>query len=305
MESHNVYEPTRAQCLNVKNLDTFVESIKHKICPIKDHRGNGKVERMIRTINERLRVDNRVVLERKNRNLSRILFALRTEIGKDGKSAFERHKKQKPNTPKTAMVNDFNTEREANLQIDEEDFSSDMDSTVLIRKRIRGSKLEATSAKRKAKIVAESKHTIIILTNKGKMVTLSERNVTLKRLKAEKEPILERTSSEEELPQCSKTPVELKPVGKKRTVLVASTSTEEETNESGGEAIHEQEEKNQEPQTDRTLETEETAEHPEQTTEGTEAEEGEVTGTTRSESETIGYGQSEEEGEVNEKWPIR
>ena len=30
-----------------------------------------------------------------------------------------------------------------------------------------------------------------------------------------------------------------------------------------------------------------------------------MTETTRSESETIGYGQSEEEGEVNEKWPIR
>ena len=60
--------------------------IKHIICPIKDHRGNGKVERMIRIINERLRVNNKVVLERRNKNLSRILFALRTEIGKDGKS---------------------------------------------------------------------------------------------------------------------------------------------------------------------------------------------------------------------------
>ena len=159
--------------------------------------------------------------------------------------------------------------------------------------------------KPKTKIVAESKHTITFLQKKGKMVTLSKRDVALKRLKAEKEPIQERTSSEEELPHCSKTPVEPKPVGKKRTVRVASTSTEEETNESGGEAIHGTEEKNQEPKTDQTLEKEETAENPEQTTEVTEAEEGEVTEPTRSESETIGYGQSEEEGEVNEKWPIR
>ena len=68
--------------------------IKHIVCPIKDHRGNGKVERMIKTLNKRLRVDNKVVLERENKSLSRILFTLRTEFGKDGKSAFERHKKQ-------------------------------------------------------------------------------------------------------------------------------------------------------------------------------------------------------------------
>ena len=63
--------------------------------------------------------------------------------------------------------------------------------------------------------------------------------------------------------------------------------------------------KTREPKIDQNPETEETAENPEQSTEGTEAEEDEVTETTRSESETIGYGQSEEEGEVNEKWPIR
>ena len=211
--------------------------IKPIVCPLKDHRGNGKVERMIGTINERLRVDNRVVLEGKNKNLSRIFFAVRTEIGKYGKSAFECHKKQKPNTPKTAMVNDFISERDPNLQIVEEDFSPDVNSTVLIRERTRGSKLEETFAKRKAEIEAESKHTITILPNKGKMLS-NKRNVVLKRLKAEKEPIQERTSRGEELPHCSKTPVEHKQVGKKRTVRVASTSTEEETNESGGEAIH-------------------------------------------------------------------
>ena len=31
--------------------------IKHIECPIRDHRGNGKIERLIRTLNERLRVD--------------------------------------------------------------------------------------------------------------------------------------------------------------------------------------------------------------------------------------------------------
>ena len=45
--------------------------IKHIVCPIKDHRGNGKVERMIRTINEGLRVDNEVVIKRNKKNYQR------------------------------------------------------------------------------------------------------------------------------------------------------------------------------------------------------------------------------------------
>ena len=43
--------------------------INHIICPVKDHRGNGKVERMIKTLNERLRTQKNVVLERRNNGL--------------------------------------------------------------------------------------------------------------------------------------------------------------------------------------------------------------------------------------------
>ena len=74
--------------------------ISHVVCPIRDHRGNGKVERMMRTLNERLRTDREIVLTKKNVGLSRILFALRSEKGKDGKSAFERHTNREPNTKK-------------------------------------------------------------------------------------------------------------------------------------------------------------------------------------------------------------
>ena len=107
------------------------------------------IGKKIRTINETLLKDNRVVLERNNKNLSKILFTLRTEIGKDGKSAFERHKKQNSNTLKSAMVIEFISDRVPNLQIDEEDFSPDVDSTDLIRERTSGSKLEGTFPKRK------------------------------------------------------------------------------------------------------------------------------------------------------------
>ena len=38
----------------------FVKRIQ---CPVTDHKGNGKVERSIRTINERLRANENIVLE--------------------------------------------------------------------------------------------------------------------------------------------------------------------------------------------------------------------------------------------------
>ena len=57
--------------------------IQHVICPIRDHRGNGKVERMIRTLNERLKTSRKKVVEKNTSGLSNILFALRTEKGVD------------------------------------------------------------------------------------------------------------------------------------------------------------------------------------------------------------------------------
>ena len=47
------------------------------------------------------------------------------------------------------MVIEFISDRVPNLQIDEEDFSPDVDSTDLIRERTSGSKLEGTFPKRK------------------------------------------------------------------------------------------------------------------------------------------------------------
>ena len=156
---------------------------------------------MIRTVNERSRVDNKVVLERINKNLSKILFALRTEIGKDGTSAFKRHKKQKSNTLTAAMISEFIPDRAPNLQIEEQDFSPDVDSTVLIREKTRGSKLEGTFAKKKARIVSESGHTITILPDKGKPEILSKRDVAIKRDKVAKKG---KVDMDEEWPQCSK-----------------------------------------------------------------------------------------------------
>ena len=47
-------------------------------CPVNDHKGNGKVERLIRTINERLRANKNIILEKDNAGLSELLYALRS-----------------------------------------------------------------------------------------------------------------------------------------------------------------------------------------------------------------------------------
>ena len=38
--------------------------IKHVICPVRDHKGNGKVERMIRTINDRLKTNTKILISK-------------------------------------------------------------------------------------------------------------------------------------------------------------------------------------------------------------------------------------------------
>ena len=89
-----------------ERFQTFCQEnkIQHFSCPVKDHRGNEKVERMIRTINERLRNHNNIVIEKDTKGISKTLFALRTEKRKDGKSPFEKHTNRKPNTPKKIIL---------------------------------------------------------------------------------------------------------------------------------------------------------------------------------------------------------
>ena len=43
---------------------------------MRDHRGNGKIESLVRTINERLRTNKNIVLKKDKSGLSEILYAL-------------------------------------------------------------------------------------------------------------------------------------------------------------------------------------------------------------------------------------
>ena len=46
-------------------------------CPIRDHRRNGKIERLIRTINEQLQASKQIYLSKDKMGLSEILYSLR------------------------------------------------------------------------------------------------------------------------------------------------------------------------------------------------------------------------------------
>ena len=59
---HGIPKTIRTDPAKIFRSNTFEEFcrnwfINHVECPIKDHRGNGKIERLIRTINERLRTN--------------------------------------------------------------------------------------------------------------------------------------------------------------------------------------------------------------------------------------------------------
>ena len=227
---HGIPQRIRTDPVQKRKIPTVCKEncIKHIVCPIKAHLRNGKVARKIRTIIERLRVDIKVVLERNHKNLAKIVFALRNEIGRDGKSAFERHKKQKPNTLKSAMVNEFISDRDPNVQIEKEDFSPDVDSTVLIHERTRGSKLEGTFARKKARIVLESGHTITILPDKALRVVLTKTDVAIK---PDKLPRRGKVDMEEEGHNVAKMTNAKSLTERRRTLLEPSSSSEEENAE--------------------------------------------------------------------------
>ena len=149
--------------------------IEHVICPVKDHRGYGKVERMIRTINERLRTNTKILISKDKNGISNILFALRSEKGSDGKSAFEKQNGRKPNTEKSRMIEKCILEQDPQIEIEPEDFSEEADPTILVRERVRGTKLEGAFKKVKGKIVGESSHAITVLPKTGHQVIYSKR----------------------------------------------------------------------------------------------------------------------------------
>ena len=190
--------------------------IEHITCPIRDHRGNGKIERLIRTINERLRANKQIILSKNKTGLSEILYSLRTSKKKDGKSPFEKQMGREPNTVKSNLVGkylDFSAQ-DKDVQFQPVDFH-DCDSTVLVRERTKGSKLEPAFA-RKTGAISETAHTIAVIPGPSKRPKIYSKRDVVKASKQQKEvfkrggkrAIIDEssTSSELELPAKKKGP---------------------------------------------------------------------------------------------------
>ena len=82
------------------------------------------------------------------------------------------------------MIDGIVSENDPKLVLEEDDFSPDVDSTVLIRERTRGSKLEGTFKKKTAQPIGELDHTVTILPSRGSPVVLSQRDIAIERKEA-------------------------------------------------------------------------------------------------------------------------
>ena len=162
---------------------------------MRDHRGNGKIERLIRTINERLRTNKNIVLKKDKSGLSEILYALRMGQKADGTSPFEKLYSRKLNTVKSNIVDKIKgvSEIDPGLKFSTSDFEEEVDSAIMVRERTRGSKLEGQFRKRAGKIVKETAHTITFLPKDGKRETIySKRDVAKIKSQKKKTPAKQR-----------------------------------------------------------------------------------------------------------------
>ena len=156
--------------------------IRHIVCPVYDHRGNGKVERLIRTVNERLRANPEILAEKRNKLFYQLVSALRINKGKDGKSPFERHTGRKPNTVTSIIVKLYkelnNLGYDKSVELDRlEDFPRDDDSMIFVRERQRKGKLAGLFKKRRGRVTKETEHTVQFAPEGKAEVTLSKREV--------------------------------------------------------------------------------------------------------------------------------
>ena len=146
-------------------LEEFCEKffIKHVKCPVNDHKGNGKVERLRRTINKRLRANKNIILEKDNTGLSEMLYALRSAKRPIKFCSAELHNNRKFTTVKDIITTKPNknyivSENDNNFQLEQSDFPGEQDSEILVRERARGTKLDGLYKKKKGVNTNETDH---------------------------------------------------------------------------------------------------------------------------------------------------
>ena len=75
------------------------------------------------------------------------------------------------------MIRKWFLKKDPQLQIEPEDLSEEADSTILVRERVKGTKLEGNFKKIKGQIISQSENTITVLPKSGKQAIYSKRDV--------------------------------------------------------------------------------------------------------------------------------
>ena len=109
--------------------------------------GKWKFERLIRTITEILRTNKRIVLQKGNTELSEVLYTLRSTPKVNKITPAELQLGRKVTTVKDIITTKPQTiytvsELDDKLELEMSDFQADQDSEILVRERVRESKLE-------------------------------------------------------------------------------------------------------------------------------------------------------------------
>ena len=197
------------------------------------------------------------------------MYALRISKKKDGSSPFEKQWGREPNTVKSNLVSKLLdlSEQDPDLPFDNSDFQDEVDSTVLVRERARGTKLQGAFDKKSGSKIKESAHTIILLPEGSKKPkTYAKRDLAVAtkeqiekirntnepdKKKKKKRAIIETTSESDSTENRTERKKKQKKVNPRFTAefeidndeevrppvidLTASTSTEEDSNKKKGE----------------------------------------------------------------------
>ena len=151
--------------------------IKHLECPMRDLKGNGEIERLNCRINERLGANKEIIVGKDNFGLSEIPFALRLNpLAKNTIRAI--HGPRTELNKKRILTNKQKCISEKpEFPLADDDFESGQYSTILVRERSPGSKLEGTT-RQKEVLLEQSNHTITFLHTGGTTKTIiSKRNI--------------------------------------------------------------------------------------------------------------------------------
>ena len=112
------------------------------MCPITDHRCNGRFERLI-TITERLKTNKRIVLQKCNTDLSELYYTLRRTPKIDKIATAELQVGRNMTTVKDILTvkpqSNYNVSKiDVNLEFETSDFPEDRGSEILLRERAGG-----------------------------------------------------------------------------------------------------------------------------------------------------------------------